>query len=125
METFTGLVTRWNWRGHGFVTIEGSPTEVFLHYSNSKDGGNIRLGSRVEFNVEHHEKGPQARNVRIVAAPTVRVSYDGISTVPCCFACRRTFGDKTLFVAGENEAGRAAMVESKKKYAEKFAVSSI
>ncbi len=54
-------------KGYGFITRDGAE-EIFVHRSRIAGVGPKTLpeGARVEFEVSPGQKGPQARNVRIV-----------------------------------------------------------
>ena len=53
-------------KGYGFVTVDGSGDDVFVHWSAIEGEGYRALdeGQRVQFEVGEGEKGPQAENVR-------------------------------------------------------------
>jgi cold shock protein len=55
-------------RGYGFIQPE-SGNDVFVHVSAIQDGGSLEDGQAVEFDITQGQKGPQATNVRPVAAP--------------------------------------------------------
>lgn len=54
-------------RGFGFIAAEDG-REVFFHMSSVVDGSfdNLSEGQDVEFEVEKSQKGPRAKNVRVV-----------------------------------------------------------
>ena len=54
-------------RGYGFIKPE-SGNDVFVHASAIQDGGSLEDGQAVEFDITPGQKGPQAANVRPVAA---------------------------------------------------------
>jgi cold shock protein len=54
-------------KGYGFIQPE-SGNDVFVHASAIQDGGSLQEGQAVEFDVTQGQKGPQAANVRAVAA---------------------------------------------------------
>ena len=54
-------------RGYGFIKPE-SGNDVFVHASDIQDGGTLQDGQAVEFDISQGQKGPQATNVRAVAA---------------------------------------------------------
>lgn len=56
-------------KGYGFITAEDGQ-DVFVHYSAIEGAGyrNLEEGQPVEFDVTQGQKGPQASNVRPVAA---------------------------------------------------------
>lgn len=49
-------------KGFGFITVEATGNEVFVHSSNLID--NIRENDRVSFTVEQGQKGPMAVRVK-------------------------------------------------------------
>jgi len=53
-------------KGYGFITVDGSSEDVFVHYSAIDMTGYRTLaeGQRVEFEVGTGSKGPQAESVR-------------------------------------------------------------
>ena len=53
--------------GYGFIRPEAGP-DVFVHASAIQDGGSLDEGETVEFDITQGQKGPQASNVRAVAA---------------------------------------------------------
>jgi CspA family cold shock protein len=54
-------------RGYGFIKPE-SGNDVFVHASAIQDGDSLQDGQAVEFDITQGQKGPQAANVRPVAA---------------------------------------------------------
>ena len=54
-------------KGYGFIQPE-SGNDVFVHASAIQDGGTLQDGQAVEFDITQGQKGPQATNVRAVAA---------------------------------------------------------
>jgi CspA family cold shock protein len=65
MKTETGTVKFFNEeKGFGFITVAGSGQEVFVHKSALSD--TIRQNDEVEFTIENGQKGPNAREVRVV-----------------------------------------------------------
>jgi CspA family cold shock protein len=65
MKTETGKVKFFNEeKGFGFITVNGSGQEVFVHKSALSE--TIRQNDEVEFTVENGQKGPNAREVRVV-----------------------------------------------------------
>jgi CspA family cold shock protein len=50
-------------KGFGFITVEGSNQEVFVHVSGLVD--EVRENDRVTFQVEQGRKGPNAINVEL------------------------------------------------------------
>jgi CspA family cold shock protein len=53
-------------KGYGFITVDGSGDDVFVHWSAMEGEGYRALdeGQRVQLEVGEGEKGPQAENVR-------------------------------------------------------------
>ena len=61
----TGRVKVWN-RGNGWGFIEGDDGEdYFLNAKNIRAGQTILTGSKVKFDTEESQRGPQAVNVSI------------------------------------------------------------
>jgi CspA family cold shock protein len=54
-------------KGYGFIQPE-SGNDVFVHASAIQDGVALQDGQAVEFDITQGQKGPQAANVRAVAA---------------------------------------------------------
>ncbi|MFC1852385.1 cold-shock protein [candidate division CSSED10-310 bacterium] len=54
-------------KGFGFIEQEDG-TDVFVHYTGIAGTGfkSIREGDRVSFDIEQGEKGPAAKNVKVV-----------------------------------------------------------
>ncbi|GEP89238.1 cold-shock protein [Chitinophaga terrae (ex Kim and Jung 2007)] len=60
----TGVVKFFNeTKGFGFIKIEGSGQEIFVHVSGIKES--ISENDRVVFDIEEGRKGPNAVNVRL------------------------------------------------------------
>ncbi|HLS29831.1 MAG TPA: cold shock domain-containing protein [Flavobacteriaceae bacterium] len=51
-------------KGFGFIEMENSDQDVFVHASNLID--KIRENDRVQFDIEQEEKGPSAVNVKLL-----------------------------------------------------------
>jgi CspA family cold shock protein len=61
-----GTVARWfDFRGFGFIEVEGQEDDVFLHSSNVNGGAVPKVGDVVTFDVQEGPKGPRAVNVEI------------------------------------------------------------
>ena len=56
-------------KGYGFIKPE-SGNDVFVHASAIQNGDSLEDGQAVEFDITQGQKGPQATNVRPVAAPS-------------------------------------------------------
>jgi cold shock protein len=70
-EMATGTVKWFNdAKGYGFVAPSDGSKDVFVHFSAIEGDGfkTLAEGAQVEFEIEDGPKGPQAQNVRIVAA---------------------------------------------------------
>ncbi len=67
---FTGTV-KWfsKEKGYGFITRDDNQGDVFVHFSAIQQRGfkALQEGQRVEFEVEQDEKGPRAKNVRVIS----------------------------------------------------------
>ncbi|OFI39211.1 cold-shock protein [Arthrobacter sp. SW1] len=55
-------------KGYGFITVDESGDDVFVHWSAIQMDGFRALeeGQRVEFELGEGQKGPQAESVRLV-----------------------------------------------------------
>lgn len=51
-------------KGFGFIKMEGSDQDVFVHASNLID--KIREDDRVQFDIEQEDKGPSAVKVKLL-----------------------------------------------------------
>jgi CspA family cold shock protein len=56
-------------KGYGFIAQSEGGDDVFVHFSaiNSEGFKTLAEGAKVEYDVEQGPKGPQARDVTIVA----------------------------------------------------------
>ncbi len=56
-------------KGYGFITRDDNQGDVFVHFSAIQQSGfkTLEEGQKVEFEVEQDEKGPRAKNVRIIS----------------------------------------------------------
>jgi CspA family cold shock protein len=62
-----GTVKRWlNGRGYGFIGVDDRETDVFVHNSDIEGRPSLRVGERVEFDIEETDRGPRAVNVVVV-----------------------------------------------------------
>lgn len=60
-----GTIARWfDYRGFGFIDVEGQEKDVFVHTNDIK-GGSPKIGDSVEFEIQESQKGPRAVNVEI------------------------------------------------------------
>ncbi len=61
-----GKIARWfNYRGFGFIDVDGQVNDVFVHTSDVKGFSDPQVGDTVEFEVRDSDKGPRAVNVEI------------------------------------------------------------
>ena len=53
-------------KGYGFITVDGSGDDVFVHWSAIQGEGYraLAVGQRVQRDVGEADKGPQAQHVR-------------------------------------------------------------
>jgi CspA family cold shock protein len=62
-----GIVKKWlQFRGFGFIEIEGQEDDVFVHHSELNAVSSLTSGQKVSFNIEDTPKGPQALKVNII-----------------------------------------------------------
>jgi len=55
-------------RGYGFIIVEGSGEEIFVHRSDLEGVYSLREGQEVEFEIEATPKGPEAVRVSLPRA---------------------------------------------------------
>ena len=55
-------------KGYGFIAVEGSNDDVFVHYTAIDSAGfrSLEEGQKVEFDITQGPKGQQADNVRVI-----------------------------------------------------------
>lgn len=64
MKMATGVVKLFDGnKGYGFITPDGGEADVFVHFSQVR-GGTLNEGDRVEFELGHGIRGPQATAVK-------------------------------------------------------------
>ncbi len=64
----TGTIKNLTEKGFGFIAREGETKDLFFH-SNDLNGvsyNELKVGDKVNFDVEEGEKGPAAKNVTVV-----------------------------------------------------------
>lgn len=62
-----GTVKKWlNFRGFGFINVDDSEDDVFVHNSELSGVSTLKTGQKVDFEVENAPKGPRAINVKII-----------------------------------------------------------
>jgi cold shock protein len=57
-------------KGYGFITQDDGDNDVFVHHSAIKGEGykSLAEGAKVEYELEDSPRGPQARDVSVVAS---------------------------------------------------------
>ena len=61
-----GTIKKWfEFRGFGFIDVEGQDNDVFVHTSDVSGFVTPKIGDIVEFDVEESYKGPRAVHVEI------------------------------------------------------------
>jgi len=62
-----GKVKKWlTLRGFGFIEVDDSDDDVFVHNSELSGVSSLKPGQKVEFEVENAPKGPRAKNVKLI-----------------------------------------------------------
>lgn len=62
-----GIVKKWvDFRGFGFIKINGKKDLVFVHQSNLANTAYLKKGEVVEFEVKDSERGLMAVNVKLI-----------------------------------------------------------
>jgi len=62
-----GIVKKWlDGRGFGFIEVDDSDDDVFVHHSELQGTYSLMSGQKVEFEVEDSYKGPRATHVKVV-----------------------------------------------------------
>jgi CspA family cold shock protein len=62
-----GIVKKWlQYRGFGFIEIEGQEDDVFVHHSELHAVSSLTSGQKVSFEIEDTPKGPQALKVNLI-----------------------------------------------------------
>lgn len=62
-----GIVKKWlDDRGFGFIEVDDSDDDVFVHHSELQGTYSLLSGQKVEFEVEDSGKGPRATNVKVI-----------------------------------------------------------
>jgi len=67
VKQLEGIVKKWlDGRGFGFIEVDDSEDDVFVHHSELQGTYSLMSGQKVEFEVEDSYKGPRAKNVKVV-----------------------------------------------------------
>jgi CspA family cold shock protein len=61
-----GIVKRWLDHGYGFIGVEDSDDDLFVHHTGINGASELRAGQKVEFDMESTPRGLRAVNVKIV-----------------------------------------------------------
>ena len=62
-----GIVKKWlDDRGFGFIEVDDSDDDVFVHHSELQGAYSLMSGQKVEFEIEDSDKGPRATNVKVI-----------------------------------------------------------
>jgi len=63
-----GTVSKWfDFKGYGFIDVDGVDKDVFVHNSDVKGIHSIRQGEKVEFDIIETDKGHKAVNVQVIS----------------------------------------------------------
>ena len=67
MKQLEGIVKKWlDGRGFGFIEVDDSEDDVFVHHSELQGTYSLMSGQKVEFEVEDSDKGPRATDVKVI-----------------------------------------------------------
>jgi len=67
VKQLEGIVKKWlDGRGFGFIEVDDSEDDVFVHHSELQGTYSLMSGQKVEFEVEDSYKGPRAKKVKVV-----------------------------------------------------------
>ena len=67
MKELEGIVKKWlDDRGFGFIEVDDSEDDVFVHHSELQGTYSLMSGQKVEFEVEDSDKGPRATDVKVI-----------------------------------------------------------
>lgn len=67
MKQLEGIVKKWlDGRGFGFIEVDDSEDDVFVHHSELQGTYSLISGQKVEFEVEDSDKGPRATDVKVI-----------------------------------------------------------
>jgi len=67
VKQLEGIVKKWlDDRGFGFIEVDDSDDDVFVHHSELQGTYSLLSGQKVEFEVEDSGKGPRATNVKVI-----------------------------------------------------------
>jgi len=62
--------------GYGFITSEGIPNDIMVHFNDIKMDGYKKLikGQTVNYEYKYTDRGPKAANIEIVRTKTKKVN---------------------------------------------------